>query len=156
MSDTPETDALREAIDNGKAAESEMTSLAGKLERECDKARTELGMWRDGNILHEVHYEELNKQLIRYDALFDESEKIRIERDKAREALSEWEDAAKDIDESPPHNYVFHCECVPIFRKLLAEAKQERDEARLQYSTTLVFCQSFLKARLEQMEVAGE
>ena len=61
MSDTPETDALREAIDNGKAAESEMTSLAGKLER-------------------------------------------------------------------------------------------ERDEARLQYSTTLVFCQSLVKARLEQME----
>ena len=90
------TDALREAIDNGKAAESEMTSLAGKLERERDKARTELGMWRDGNIMHEIHMEELK------------------------------------------------------------QTEQERDEARLQYSTTLVFCQSLVKARLEQMEVAGE
>lgn len=35
----PETDALREAIDNGAATEAEMTSLAGKLERERDEAR---------------------------------------------------------------------------------------------------------------------
>jgi hypothetical protein len=34
--------------------------------------------------------------------------------------------------------------------------ERERDEARLQYSTTLVFCQSLVKARLEEMEVAGE
>lgn len=39
MSDTPETDALREAIDNGAAVEAEMTSLAIKLERERDKAQ---------------------------------------------------------------------------------------------------------------------
>lgn len=42
MSNTPETDALREAIDNGAATEAEMTSLAGKLERERDQARREL------------------------------------------------------------------------------------------------------------------
>lgn len=42
MSDTPETDALREAIDNGAATEAEMTSLAGKLEQERDEARKQL------------------------------------------------------------------------------------------------------------------
>jgi hypothetical protein len=41
MSDTPETDALREAIDNGAATEAEMTSLAGKLERERDELRAD-------------------------------------------------------------------------------------------------------------------
>ena len=41
MSDTPETDALREAIDSGAAVEAEMTSLAGKLEQERDEAREE-------------------------------------------------------------------------------------------------------------------
>lgn len=39
MSDTPETDALREKIDHGASAEFEMTALAGRLERERDKAR---------------------------------------------------------------------------------------------------------------------
>jgi hypothetical protein len=39
MSDTPRTDALRAAIDNGKAVEAEMTCLAQTLERERDEAR---------------------------------------------------------------------------------------------------------------------
>ena len=38
-SNTPKTDALRKGIDNGSAAEAEMTSLAGKFERERDEAR---------------------------------------------------------------------------------------------------------------------
>jgi hypothetical protein len=43
-------------------------ALLEKAERERDEAN-----------------EELDKQLIRYDALFDEAEKIRIERDEARQ-----------------------------------------------------------------------
>jgi len=39
---------------------------------------------------------------------------------------------------------------VEFARKL----ERERDEARMQYSTTLVFCQSLVKARMEEMEVA--
>jgi len=44
---TPETDALREAIDNGSAAEAEMTSLARQLECERDEARklADSAMW---------------------------------------------------------------------------------------------------------------
>ena len=66
---TPETDALREAIDNGAATEAELTSLAGNLERERDEAN-----------------KELHKQLLKHDALFDEAEKIRMERDEAWES----------------------------------------------------------------------
>jgi hypothetical protein len=46
----------------------EICEIAEKLERERDEAReerdkmqTELEMWRDGNILHEVHRDELEK-----------------------------------------------------------------------------------------------
>ena len=42
MSHTPETDALREAIDSGGAVEAEMTSLAAKLERERDNLKQEV------------------------------------------------------------------------------------------------------------------
>jgi len=41
--------------------------------RERDKIQTELEMWRDGNILHEVHRNEL--------------EKVEQERDEAREEV---------------------------------------------------------------------
>jgi len=48
----------------------------------------------------------------------------------------------------------YSCAAVPAdFARRL---ERERDEARLQYNTTLVFCQSLVKARLEEMEVAGE
>jgi len=35
----------------------------------------------------------------------------------------------------------------------LIQMMRERDEARLQYSTTLVFCQSLVKERLEEIAV---
>jgi hypothetical protein len=46
---------------------------AGRFERERDEARTELEMWRDGNILHEAHRNELGK--------------VEQERDEAREEI---------------------------------------------------------------------
>jgi hypothetical protein len=48
------------------------TEFARNLERERDEARTELDMWRDGNIMHQIHRDEL--------------EKTERERDEAREA----------------------------------------------------------------------
>ena len=66
---TPETDA--EAwIETDRANAVVFAKFARKLERERDEAN-----------------EELHKQLVRYDQLFDEAEKIRIERDEARELL---------------------------------------------------------------------
>lgn len=40
--------------------------------------------------------EELHKQLVQYDQLFGEAEKIKIERDEAREALMKIEDLFLD------------------------------------------------------------
>jgi len=54
------------------------TDELARLEQERDKIQTELEMWRDGNILHEVHRNEL--------------EKVEQERDEAREALMKIED----------------------------------------------------------------
>ena len=60
------------------------TEWAQQLERERDEAReereniqTELEMWRDGNIMHEIHRNEL--------------ERVEQERDEAREALTSQE-----------------------------------------------------------------
>jgi len=67
---TPETDVAEYYIrQEGHYVRSD---LARRLERERDEARTELEMWRDGNILHEIHRNEL--------------EKVEQERDEAREA----------------------------------------------------------------------
>ena len=46
--------------------------------------------------------------------------------------------------------------CATVPANFARRLERDRDEARLQYSTTLVFCQSLVKERLEEMEVAGE
>lgn len=71
-------------------------------ERERDKARIELEMWRDGNILHEIHRDEL--------------EKVERERDEAREAAKL---AASHLSEQ-----TFD------LRQQLGEVRQKRDDAR--------------------------
>jgi hypothetical protein len=59
VSDTPETDAAIVAA--GGDWSYYLGKCSRKLERERDEARTELEMWRDGNILHEIHRDELEK-----------------------------------------------------------------------------------------------
>jgi hypothetical protein len=61
MSDTPETDAKTHSIFGSHSCATVLADFARKLERERDAARTELELWRDGNILHEVHRNELEK-----------------------------------------------------------------------------------------------
>jgi hypothetical protein len=100
MRGTPETDAyakadwwtLFRATEHGRI-----------LERERDEARTELEMWRDGNIMHQVHKDELEKaERERNEArdmvenltdhgltLMDSNRMLKRERDEAREALRE-------------------------------------------------------------------
>ena len=64
MSGTPETD------DIARGNHVVPTEWAKQLERERDEVN-----------------EELHKQMVRYDQLFDDAEKIRIERDEAREEV---------------------------------------------------------------------
>jgi len=59
MSETPETDARTYVPSLG--ASTVPAEIARKLERERDKARTELEMWLDGNIMHQIHRDELEK-----------------------------------------------------------------------------------------------
>ena len=99
MSDTPETDSVAELVGMGHfMVDSE---FARKLERERDEAReerdkmqTELEMWRDGNILHEVHRDELEKTERERDEAQEKAERYRLEansfmlqRDEARNEL---------------------------------------------------------------------
>lgn len=89
MSDTPETDALREAIDNGAATEAEMTSLAGKLEREninIRKALCEALSLIDPKCCGDFHHEKKNRHE------FGETCPL-LERHKAR--IARLEEAAK-------------------------------------------------------------
>jgi hypothetical protein len=70
-----------------------------------DKMQTELEMWRDGNILHEVHRDEL--------------EKTERERDEARAALADVEEYGTE-----------EINAAVELRQRLATALVERDEAR--------------------------
>ena len=93
----------------------------------------------------------------------DFARKLERERDEAREALSDWENAALHVEADHPNEK--HCGCVPVLRKLLNEAREslkhieeygteeinaaidlrqklasalvERDEAREKYTTLL-------------------
>ena len=54
------------------------------------------------------------------------AEQLEIERNEAREALSDWENAALHVEADHPDEK--HCGCVPVLRKLLTDALKERDE----------------------------
>ena len=56
--------------------------------------------------------------------------KLERERDEAREKLADWENSAAHVEADYPDEK--HCACVPVLRKLLADARKERDEARQQ------------------------
>ena len=88
MSNTPKTDRNWRAWLNKFDDSESFLDFAGRLERERDEAN-----------------KELHKHLAKYDALFDEAEKIRVGRDEARE-------------------------CYKTAMELAARYKSERDEAR--------------------------
>jgi hypothetical protein len=75
VSGTPETDNERTL----KLALEVFTELANTLKQERDEARTELDMWRDGNIMHQIHRDEL--------------EKTERERDEARELAQQMSES---------------------------------------------------------------
>lgn len=54
--------------------------------------------------------------------------KLERERDEAKEALADWENAADHVESDHPDEN--HCACVPVLRKLLADARSQRDEAK--------------------------
>lgn len=60
--------------------------------------------------------------------LIAQNTELKSELAEAREALSEWENAALHVEEDHPDEK--HCGCVPVLRKLLHDARSDRDELR--------------------------
>lgn len=56
----------------------------------------------------------------------DFARNLERERDEAREALGDWENAAAHVEADHPDER--HCGCVPVLRKLLTDSQKERDE----------------------------
>jgi len=54
--------------------------------------------------------------------------RVTRELDEALEKLFDWENSAKHVESDHPDEV--HCGCVPLLRKLLSDARKERDEAR--------------------------
>jgi uncharacterized coiled-coil DUF342 family protein len=57
----------------------------------------------------------------------DDIEKMKAERDEARRELEEWRNSSAHVEADHPDEV--HCGCVPVLRKLLTDARRERDEA---------------------------
>ena len=113
MSETPETDMLlsiqhHDCVPFDDAA-GQLADLAQKLEHERDEARNlaDSAMWEADRLRSKLH-----THLVKYDSLFEEAEKIRTERDEAREFFV----IATD-------------QCTVAYSKL-REAVNERDEAQ--------------------------
>ena len=77
-------------------------------------------MSNDDYVVGRAYGEMAPNQSSIYEALLEKAER---ERDEAREALSEWEDAVKHVEADHPDEV--HCGCVPVLRKLLNDAKKE-------------------------------
>lgn len=58
------------------------------------------------------------------------------ERDEAREALSDWENAALHVEANHPDEN--HCGCVPVLRKLLTEAREKGERYQLEANAIML------------------
>jgi hypothetical protein len=104
-----------------------------KIRLQRDEARTEMELWRDGNIMHQIHRDEL--------------EKVERERDEARElhrkALREREATEKEVDamlerarkvererDKWEETASLYCKNSEFNREMREKVERERDEAR--------------------------
>jgi hypothetical protein len=158
MSDTPETDAevmLCHGIPDGfNSPELSYVSskFARKLERERDEARERervaIASWdeerqralREGERVLEARRERDEarrhlKEIEEYgteeiNAAVEIRQKLAtalLERDEVKEKLSDWENSALQVEADHPDEV--HCGCVSVLRKLLNDARSERDAA---------------------------
>jgi hypothetical protein len=72
------------------------------------------------------------------------------ERDKAREALSDWENAALHVEADHPDEK--HCGCVPVLRKMLTDAR----EAFVIVDVSLVIAQGKVREANKERDEARE
>ena len=92
---TPETDDL------ARGNHVVPTEWAQQLERERDewyfRAHENFKFTLDARAERDEADKELHKQLVKYGALFDEAEKLRIERDELKEQLGQAMEIAEDF-----------------------------------------------------------
>jgi hypothetical protein len=106
-----------------------------QLERERDEALTELEMWRDGNILHEIHRDELEKAERERDEAIADRDIARIaamESDKAHDRMVwELEKVYKERDEAWAccDELVVDSSAISLANTVM-RLERERDEAR--------------------------
>jgi hypothetical protein len=75
---------------------------------------------------------------------------LKQERDEAREALSDWENAALHVEADHPDEK--HCGCVPVLRKLLTDAR----EAFVIATDQMVIAQGKLREANKERDEARE
>jgi hypothetical protein len=66
----------------------------------------------------------------------EQRDRLERELDEVREKLADWENSAAHVEADHPDEV--HCSCVPILRKLLCDARLERDEAVNNYETAVL------------------
>ena len=69
-------------------------------------------------------------------AVTEQRDMLERELDEVREKLADWENSAAHVEADHPDEV--HCGCVPILRKLLCDARLERDEAVNNYETSVL------------------
>ena len=72
----------------------------------------------------------------RYFEAKEQRDRLERELDEVREKLADWENSAAHVEADHPDEV--HCGCVPILRKLLCDARLERDEAVNNYETSVL------------------
>jgi chromosome segregation ATPase len=125
MSETPDTNALLDRVDAAM-------KLIEITRRERDEATTklqqissELQMWRDGNILHENHRDEIDKLKHELDI---ELERSNHYRDKWQTAIRERDEAKMKLKEEEYESGKYWAQ-LKITIDERDEALRERDEA---------------------------
>lgn len=114
-----------------------------RVARERDEALSDLEFRRG---LYKVLDEANNRLWTANEEAVALARTLKQERDEAREALEDWENAAAHVEADHPDEV--HCGCVPVLRKLLTDARKERDDARKE--------SEYYRERYEQLKAERE
>jgi hypothetical protein len=118
--------------------------LRKKAEQERDEAREAL------KHIEEYGTEEINAAV----ELRQKLATALLERDEVKEKLSDWENSALQVEADHPDEV--HCGCVSVLRKLLNDARSERDEARELLASEKITRDHVIKRGIEMQKERDE
>ena len=125
-------DIARLSAHDSDRAHDRMVGELEKVYKERDEAREAAAKWES---LFSTMERAGAEQARRADENREWALRAERERDEAREELADWENASAHVEANHPDEV--HCGCVPVLRKLLIDARKERDEAREAIIATL-------------------